>query len=298
MNRISLSLVAISLLGYGCQSIAPQQDLSSNPPFDSLFSGATAIRTISEPEMVEISGLVASRQYPGYLWVHNDSGDEPRLFCLDDQGNLVGIFQVEGIALRDWEDITIGLGADSVWYLYIGEIGDNAAIHDELYIHQIVEPDPTQPGPVPVAGTMSFVYPDGARDAETLMHDPVTDELWVVSKREDRVAIYHLGAFTTSHITADKASFTLPFTLAVAGDISPAGDEILIKKYDTVYYWSREPAQSILEVLEQTPKYLIYQEEPQGESIAWAEDSMGYYTLSEMRNEVTPVLYYHRRLDE
>ncbi|HAP62508.1 MAG TPA: hypothetical protein DCR93_24430 [Cytophagales bacterium] len=290
--------MAVTLFGYGCQTIVIKEDFSSNLPFDSLFSGPTAVRTLEETDLVEISGMVASRQYPGYLWAHNDSGDEPRLICLDSLGNWVATHLVEGIELRDWEDITIGLGSDSAWYLYVGEIGDNEAVHDQLYIYQIAEPSPFQSGSVTVAGTMSFVYPDGAREAETLMYDPVNDELWVVSKREERVGIYQLGTFSSTQVTPQKATFTLPFSNVVAGDISPSGEEILIKKYDTVFYWTREPEQSILDVLQATPKRLVYVPEPQGESIAWKADELGYFTLSERRNNVTPVLYYYSRIDE
>ncbi len=36
----------------------------------------------------EVSGLVASRQWPGVYWVHNDSGDETRIYPVGRDGRL------------------------------------------------------------------------------------------------------------------------------------------------------------------------------------------------------------------
>ncbi len=48
-----------------------------------------AAATVTHPPLNEISGIARSRAYPGIWWVHNDSGDEPRLFAIDAGGGLV-----------------------------------------------------------------------------------------------------------------------------------------------------------------------------------------------------------------
>ena len=45
--------------------------------------------TVTHPPLNELSGIARSRAYPGIWWVHNDSGDEPRLFAIDAGGKLV-----------------------------------------------------------------------------------------------------------------------------------------------------------------------------------------------------------------
>ena len=74
------------------------------------FLPAVQAGVIRSELMREISGIVASRQNPGVLWVHNDSGDRPRIYAIDTKGDLLGICNVGGATERDWEDIAIGPG--------------------------------------------------------------------------------------------------------------------------------------------------------------------------------------------
>ena len=37
----------------------------------------------------EMSGLTRSHNYPGVYWVHNDSGDDPRVFSISGEGELI-----------------------------------------------------------------------------------------------------------------------------------------------------------------------------------------------------------------
>jgi hypothetical protein len=96
-------------------------------------------------------------------------------------------------------------------------------------------------------------------------------------------------------IVAEKVLEGMPFTLIVAADWSADGTEILIKSYKQVYYWQRKNDQSFKEVLSESPEILPYDEEPQGESIAFAIDGSGYYTLSEQAKGVKPTLMFYPR---
>ena len=111
----------------------------------------------------------------GLLRVHNDSGDAPRIYAIDEKANLLGICNIKGWQARDWEDIALGPGPDpNLPYLYVGDIGDNSAKYPEVVVYRVPEPkvDPGKPfgqmtiGP---ADALRFVYPDGPRDAETLL---------------------------------------------------------------------------------------------------------------------------------
>ncbi len=39
--------------------------------------------TVAYEPIDELSGIVKSRTYPDVYWVHNDSGDEARIFAVD-----------------------------------------------------------------------------------------------------------------------------------------------------------------------------------------------------------------------
>jgi hypothetical protein len=268
------------------------------------FDGPVDLGEINNPEIDESSGMVVCRQDNDMIWTHNDSGDSNRIFLILNNGAYLGTFNLINAKNRDWEDIAIGPGPiANINYLYVAEIGDNNAKYDLKYIYRFPEPDisvlssTVTEVDVHNVETITFVYPDGIKmDAETLLIDPWTKDLYIVTKREWPVTVYRLPypQSTTETITAEKYG-TLPFTFATAGDISADGKEILIKTYDKVFLWTREESESIADAFMQQPVRLKYTPEPQGEAITFHPNGIGYYTLSETRNNITPRVYFYRR---
>ncbi|MGX7835780.1 hypothetical protein ACWKSR_11580, partial [Campylobacter fetus subsp. venerealis] len=72
--------------------------------------------------------------------IHNDSGGEAAVYLIDMLGNTVGKVELLETKNRDWEDIAVGPGPDGQSYIYIGEIGDNNAVHKDISIYRIPEP--------------------------------------------------------------------------------------------------------------------------------------------------------------
>ncbi len=268
---------------------------------DAPFEVGKSMGMVNSSEILEASGLVASRNNPYALWTHNDSGDRNRIFLISENGKLLATFTIDSAKHKDWEDITIG-EENGTNYLYIGDIGDNFARNEVNTIYRFPEPQ-INPQDSPLEDTISevqtirFRYPDGKRDAECLMFDPATKDLIVVSKREDNVGIY-LAPYPQSFteiITLQKVG-ELPFSQVTAGDISPDGKEILIKNYLKVYYWKKEGQESIIELLRKPYINLPYQREVQGEAIAWKIDGSGYFTLSENPfKQPLHLLFYQRK---
>ncbi len=273
----------------------------------SLFSEPIDQGEITNLSINEASGLAASHKNPQGLWVHNDSGSEPLLFLLNTQGETLATFYVAGATNRDWEDIAVGPGpAEGESYLYVGEIGDNQAIHPFYTIYRIPEPTVTERNKTQVdtlrqSEAITFVYPDGKRDAETLMIDPLTKDIYIISKRDEYEHIYRAAFLqtTSSTLTLEKTG-TLPFKIGgmleqiVGGDISADGEQILLKSYVQVFYWKRKSAAvSITEWLQEKPVLLPYTVEPQGEAIGFEAGGNGYYTLSEKQGGTPPHLYYY-----
>ena len=105
------------------------------------FRAGVSVGAVSDPSVVEASGLAASRQNPGVLWVHNDSGNAVELFAIGDDGGVRAPYLPTGITNRDWEDLAIGPGpAAGVDYLFIGDIGDNGLARSSITIYRIPEP--------------------------------------------------------------------------------------------------------------------------------------------------------------
>ncbi len=274
--------------------------LYSNGP---KFGARTDCGELEQIRVREASGLAASRKNAGILWTHNDSDSRARIFALDSTGKHVAEFVLPGVRCRDWEDIAVAPGpVAGESYLYIGDIGDNLGRYDVKYIYRIPEPV-LGAASGPISGnlegveTIAFRFPDGKRDAETLMVDPLTRDIYVVSKRESRVRVYR-AAFPqqTEGITILEHVGEVGLTNVVAGDISGSGLEILLKTYDHVYYWRRSAEMSLPQALASQPVALPYILEPQGEAICWDIGGAGYYTTSEEPGGIPAHLYYYPRL--
>ncbi len=275
-----------------------------SPP-DFTEGNRIALGTVEDTNLKEISGIVASVKNPGCFWVHNDSGDDARIFLINSTGKLVATVYLDRIDNRDWEDITIGPGPiDGETYLYIGDIGDNNSGNILKYIYRFKEPVINTQFLSQYAtlerntiDVITYQYYDGNRDAEILMIDPLTKDLYVVTKRETSVYIYALAypQSTTATFLVKKATLTLPFRMTNGGDISANGTEILIKNLTNVFYWKRADGETIVGALSRKATILPYIEEPQGEAIAWLRDGTGYVTVSEINNSIKPVLYLYKR---
>lgn len=138
------------------------------------------------PELVEASGIAASRRTPGRFWAHNDSGD-PVLFALNDKGDITGRVQLSGAQVEDWEAVAVGpCGSKSC--IYVGDIGDNNARRRRITVYRVEEPERAE-GAVH-AEAIHATYPDGPQDAEALMADG-DGRLFIVTKGETRpVALF------------------------------------------------------------------------------------------------------------
>ncbi|PRY85491.1 hypothetical protein CLW00_11272 [Mongoliibacter ruber] len=266
---------------------------------DSLFSGPKTVGRLENREIDEASGLAFSRVHAGILYTHNDSGGDPFVFILDTLGKDQGKIILEGVKNRDWEDIAVGPGPQAnTSYIYVGEIGDNNAGHREIQIHRFPEPKKLEKSQKVKPETLTLVYPDGPRDAETLMIDPITKDIFILSKRDSANILYRTtqDAFGKKGKVELEKVMTLDFTMSVAGDISSDGSQILIKNYLAVFYWQRNPGETIPEALSRNPVILPYKPEPQGEAIAFDPLGKSYFTLSEKRFQIEPVLYrYHKK---
>jgi len=241
----------------------------------------------------EASCIVASRSHRNLLWVHNDSGDRARLFAINRQGESIAEIRLEGIDNRDWEDIAIGSGpAADTDFIYLADIGDNRARYDRVFIHRFPEPDPESNAvPAEQIKTLTLRYPDGPRDAEALLFDPIRSELNILSKRELQIHVYRLPLDAFSAESAQPEMIVqLDLHGITGGDISADGTRILLKDYDDVYYWQRRPDESVFEALQRQALFPPYCREPQGEAICWHPNGKSFFTLSEGLNQ--PLYFY------
>lgn len=261
----------------------------------------TVAGRLSDRSMNETSGIAASGIFKDMFYVHNDSGDESRFFMISPDGKLHHTLKYDGNnGDDDCEDIAVGPGsAKGKSYVYVGNIGDNSAEREAITIYRFEENPSWLKGSVAniKAQKLYLQYPDGPKDAETLMIDPIDELFYIVTKRTDTVRIYtsplaHKPNDTLSLTYRGKLFFegTKPFKWITGGDISKDDDDVLLKSYDKVYYWNRRGKEHLWKTLQRKPKILTYQVEKMGEAIGFAADGKSYYTVSE--GVYAPVYYY------
>jgi len=251
-------------------------------------------------DLEEASGLVASINNSNCLWSMNDSGNSSDIFLINDKAELVMRCKLKNTKNRDWESITTWRNQPSkLNYVYVGETGDNNAKHQLKYLYRMEEPEYTGNEKFTIDQIETFIIrlPDGPRDMEALAADHPTGDLYLFSKREQNISVYYLSfdRLVAKDTLEPVKIGMLPFHNVVAADFSMDGKELLVKTYNEILYWRREDAESIKDVLMRKPVILDYHPEPQGESIAWALDGSGFYTLSESVDNERAKLYFYKR---
>lgn len=255
------------------------------------FGDRQLLGRVQSPQITEASGIAASPLHADILWAHNDSGSGSTLYALDTQAQLAGQLELESADAVDWEDIAASIDpVTGQSFLYIADIGDNLAIRDSVSIYKAAEPanlaTEMQLGEAALE-KFEFRYPDGPRDAEALMVDPLSQDMFVISKWGARPHVYRIPQ-NSSGVVAEwvtslpaLADNGLPGLPVVAADISPDGSEILIKTYNQILKWDRLSSETIAEALNRNPVRVSYKVEKQGEAVGWASAGDGYFTLPE-----------------
>jgi hypothetical protein len=250
-----------------------------------------SLGTINSGDISEASGLIASRQNPGVLWTHNDDGTPGTIMAVQTNGSLLAHFSVPGVFYGDFEDIAIGPGPDPAFhYIYLGDIGDNFASRGSIHVYRFPEPAAYefQSASVPwfsVGGAqdIELLYPDGAHNAEGMLVDPRTGDLFIFIKLTSSGKIYRATRAEMDSGQPVTLTFMrdISFQKVSGADISDDGSLIALRRGGTANLWVRSSGQSVDEAFNNGAAAIPLATEPNGEAITFAPNAGGYYTLSE-----------------
>jgi hypothetical protein len=293
------------------QTDGEQRADGSTDPAASVCDGLVAVTagSVELDSLVETSGLAASRQHPGIVWAHNDSGQATEVSAIGPSGEHRATFALGGIDGVDIEDIAVHDGE-----LYLADIGDNDSVRESVAVYRFAEPDPAAgDGVVTGVEVIELRYPGGARDAEAFAVDPATGELIIIEKAfgfapggglvtptpasifvapspgdaagatdggttgevteltaTGTVAMTRLAAEATGEAPPDAIFTRLGLEgVVTAADIRGDGRLIAIRTYATVWLFGRSEGQSVAEALASTPCEAPTVVEEQGESVAF-----------------------------
>jgi hypothetical protein len=246
------------------------------------------------PGLEEVSGIAASPTKPGLLWMHADSGNDPILFALRDDGTLLGRVLLEGVDARDLEDIAAARCPDGEGFcLFLADTGDNNRERDDVALLILPEPevDPevifadltATPAVVPVT------YPGGeAIDVEALAVTADGQRAFLFEKVDaararafsapvgPRLDLELLLEFDSPGVAIEKGR------MITAADLHPSGQRLVLRVYTGVFEYLLDDAG--LARLEDTAPVTVTLgplDEPQGETIAYDFSGVGLWSASE-----------------
>lgn len=257
------------------------------------FAKGSITGEVQSEELREASGIAASRVNPGLVWLHND-GPANRLIGVLTSGETVAVLEWPN-AVVDFEDIASGPGpsADEA-YLYIGDIGDNDARRPQVRVYRTLEPKlASSGGPQYLSAQMDdfrFTYPDGPVDAEALLTDPLTGDIFIVSKEKKFARVFRAPADQLSPRTPVELEEVAIIKVGhvSAGDISADGRQILLRNEKEGWLWLRDPAKSVAETLSESHATAVAvrhkAQAKNGEAVSFDPAGTGYFTVSEGRN--------------
>ncbi len=179
----------------------------------------------TDDRVVESSGLVdrGSR-----LFTINDSRDGPYVYGVDPVTcDTVSRTTYSSGGVEDVEAIAPAAHG-TVW---VGDIGDNQAGRADISVYRV---RPADSGDVTVSGQrFRLTYPDGPHDAETLLVQPRSQRIFVVSKSVFGGRVY--VAPRTLHADRENRlrTFAAVDGLVTDGTFFPDGRHVLLRTYGT-----------------------------------------------------------------
>ncbi len=246
------------------------------------------------PNLTESSGVAASRQHPGYLWTHNDSGDEPVVYLTDLSGANLGKLALTGARARDWEDITVGVCPDSpAQCIYLADTGDNSQRRLSARIYVAREPTevPLKVESLPTRH-IELIF-DRPFNIEAAATHPSGD-LWLISKGLQDTSIFAFR-ITRSELTHDsikvKPLLEMDFDpaptlgqLVTGAAISSDGSVLVARTYTQIFYYGMDRDRL-------TRQFVCWlgPREPQGEAVDFLDESRLVLTSESEKSGRAPI---------
>jgi hypothetical protein len=253
------------------------------------YASAVPSGRVTASNLSNLSGMAVSSRNPGVLYVHNDMTRQ-EVFALSESGALLATYGWTGVTVADMEDMAVArCPAGSC--IYLADIGGNLAARTTFAILRMPEPT-VAAGQAPVTASvtverLTFSYADGMHNAESLLVDPASDALYIITKVDSGPsAVYRLtGAFGQTGAVAQKvADLPVPKTSdrpATSASAHPCGAGFLLRTSNTLYEFRIAPGARFESAFQVPPVTVPVASETQGEAVAYRADGRGYFTTGE-----------------
>ncbi|MGL1934791.1 MAG: hypothetical protein OCD01_07215 [Fibrobacterales bacterium] len=274
-------------------------------------------------DLVEISGTAVSTTQNNagaeLIWVHNDSGGGPRVSAISaTTGERIRSYRLSGVGDTDYEDIALApCGNSEGSCIYLADVGDNQGRESQgwngrssVYIYKFKEPIIDQTNDNDLISDITVLemrYSGGdhdtpVADCEAIFVDPAGDsvggeagDIYLVTKwnYEDasntRLLQYPLSEQKDGAYVLKVVSENINHFLVTRSDISSDGTRIAVGNYDTTWFWSRAPDQTIANAFDAGTCELelalpASKECTQFEALAFSTEGDALFEISEQTN--------------
>lgn len=255
------------------------------------YGESKQVATLRNARIDESSGIACSRRNEGIFWTHNDSGDDARLYAFNEKGDSLAEFAVAPAEFIDCEDLcsfTLPDTAGPLHLLLAADTGNNSRRRKSGTLYVVPEPElapaaRTIRGTIAARSIVTFSFPDGRLDCESVAVDTAGKQVILVSKRAVAPTVYAMPLPKPGKTTcrAIRKIATLKMVFPTAMDISPDGRRAVILTYFRAYIFTRPARATWEKTFSGTPRMLSMPARKQGESICYGPDGKTLYLTSE-----------------
>ncbi len=237
---------------------------------------------LTDTRLTEISGMAPSALHQGVVWVHNDSGDGAKLYAVAlNDCSIVGELALRGVSARDFEGLAVGMDQKGRSVLWVGDIGDNRDSWSDVSIYRVREPKKLGNISAQVK-RYRFTYEDRPHNAETILADPKSQQIWIVTKQLASGSIYALPKKLKNSGVNIAKRIGPASGLITDGAMKFDGTGFVLRDYFDARFFDGRPIGELTQEVELPAQ-------PQGEAIAWLPGENALVITSEGDNRLLRV---------
>jgi hypothetical protein len=158
---------------------------------------------MTNPRLVEASGMDFSRKHEGIFWANNDANNLAEVFAIGADGKTYGEVVIEGVTNKDWEDLSVAACYynPAIDCLYIADIGNNKLTRSKLKVYVVEEPSDLSVKQLSITKTLTIASP-GEFNFEAFAVNEKNFDFYLISKGGKKSLVK--GESTIFKFTADN----------------------------------------------------------------------------------------------
>lgn len=255
--RARPGLALVAGLGAGC---AGKGDSGAGCP-EAL--SVEALGAVQDTALDEISGLAASEVHPGTFWAVEDKVGPARLVALGADGAVQGVLRLDGVDLKDAEDLALVDGL-----LIVADTGDNEGVRASATLWRVPEPAALAAEMEAAAEPWTFTLPGGPRDIEALLAPDRDGAAYLIAKAGDGGPVFEVPAGGGAAAEVGAVDLGGAAGQVSGGGVDPRTGDVWLRTGGALLLYPGAAGSGLLGALGAPPCPLEAPDEPNPEAVA------------------------------